>query len=223
MTRVIPFEDLPTADLIVDAVYESSADGQIGGEAVSRLLPGTGNMGGFRVSGRVDNRNWVALFTTGKDPDWPDALDARNGKFIYFGDNKTPGRELHDTNKGGNNILRFTFEQLHLPHKSREDMAPFFVFEKSPTATGKRSVKFKGLAAPGYPGLAETEDLIAIWKTKDEQRFQNYRAVFTILDVSVVPRRWLEDLASQQRISRNTPDAWLRWARDGEYLPLTGK
>ena len=91
MTRIIPFEELPTADLIVDAVYESSADGQIGGESVSRLLPGTGNMGGFRVSGRADNRNWVVLFTTGEDPDWPDVLDTNTGRFDYFGDNKTPG------------------------------------------------------------------------------------------------------------------------------------
>jgi hypothetical protein len=32
------------------------------------------------------------------------------------------------------------------------------------------------------------DDLVAAWKTLDDQRFQNYRAIFTVLDVPVVAR-----------------------------------
>ena len=208
MTRVIPFEDLPTADLIVDAVYESSADGQIGGESVSRLLPGTGNMGGFRVSGRGQRKNWVVLFSTGENPDWPDVLDTSSGRFDYFGDNKTPGHELHDTRAGGNKILRDAFGRLHSEAAPREGIPPFFVFKKYPTPSGARSVQFKGLAVPGFPGLSATKDLVAVWKTTDGQRFQNYLATFAILDVPIVTRAWLADLRAGNALSMNTPNAW---------------
>jgi hypothetical protein len=58
MPQVIEFESLGTADLIVDAVYEGKS--QLATDPISRLLPGCGNMGGFRL---------VALFTTGQTPD----------------------------------------------------------------------------------------------------------------------------------------------------------
>ena len=75
MSQVISFSQLPLADLVVDAIYESSADGQLAGEPISKLLPGSGNMGGFRVSSRGERKNWVVLFSTGEDRDWPDTLD----------------------------------------------------------------------------------------------------------------------------------------------------
>ena len=51
--RIISFDNIGSSDLIVDATYESSADGQLSGEPIARLLPGSGNMGGFRFSGRT--------------------------------------------------------------------------------------------------------------------------------------------------------------------------
>jgi len=118
MTKVISFSELSSADLVVDAIYESSADGQLAGEPIANLLPGTGNMGGFRVSGRGEKKNWVILFTTGEDRDWPDTLDLSTGQFVYYGDNKSPGHELHDT-RGGNKVLRHAFASLHAEHDSR--------------------------------------------------------------------------------------------------------
>jgi hypothetical protein len=44
----------------------------------------------------------VVLYTSGAEPDWPDELDPYTGTFTYFGDNRSPGRELHDTWKRGN-------------------------------------------------------------------------------------------------------------------------
>lgn len=112
-SKVIEFAQLKNSDLVVDAIYESTHDGQLSGEPVNKLLPGSGNQGGFRMAGRSQNKNGVVLCTTGHDPDWPDTLDLSTGLFIYYCDNKRPGRELHDTRKGGNALLRFAFDRVH--------------------------------------------------------------------------------------------------------------
>jgi hypothetical protein len=64
MPQVIEFESLGTADLIVDAVYEGTS--QLASDPISRLLPGCGNMGGFRLAGKGQDKQFVALFTTGQ-------------------------------------------------------------------------------------------------------------------------------------------------------------
>lgn len=218
--RIVTFQDLNGSDLIVDAVYESSADGQLSGEPISKLLPGSGNMGGFRVSGRGERKNWVVLFSTGEDRDWPDTLDLSTGKFIYYGDNKTPGHELHDTRSGGNKVLRHAFARLHDDTAPRVDVSPFFIFKKHQTKNGPRSVQFKGLAVPGFQGLSTTEDLVAVWKSSDRQRFQNYRSTFTILDVPVISRAWIADLVAGNTNTNNAPKAWRDWVATGTYRPL---
>jgi len=223
MTKAVSFPELRATDLIVDSVYESSADGKLSGEPIAKLLPGSGNMGGFRISGRGQQKNWVVLFTTGEDGDWPDTLDLNTGKFVYFGDNKTPGHDLHDTKAGGNRVLRSAFSSLHDQNAPRIGVPPFFVFHKSPTKDGSRSVRFKGLAVPGFPGVSATEDLVAVWKSTDGLRFQNYRATFTILDVPVVTRAWIEDLAEGKPDTRNAPQAWRDWMRYGRYVPLAAE
>jgi hypothetical protein len=223
MTRVIPFNEVSTADLIVDAVYESSVGGQLSGEPISKLLPGSGNMGGFRVSGRGEQKNWVVLFTTGEDRDWPDTLDLSTGQFVYYGDNKTPGHELHDTRSGGNRVLRHAFARLHADQDPRSGIAPFLVFKKHATSTGARSVQFKGLAVPGFPGLSATNDLVAVWKSSGGHRFQNYRSTFTILDVPVLSRKWISDLSAGNPVTVNAPKAWTTWLVSGKYLPLAAK
>jgi len=220
MNKLIPFAELALSNLTIDAIYEGGGDGQLSGEPISKLLPGSGNMGGFRISGRGHKKNWVALFSTGEDKDWPDSLDIFSGQFIYYGDNKTPGHEIHQTSAGGNKVLRSAFEQLHHDENPRCYIPPFFLFKKSPTASGARSVQFKGLAVPGYPGLSSTEDLVAVWKSTDGQRFQNYRAIFTVLDASVISREWINDLAAGNPLSENAPKAWRDWVVSGKYLPL---
>jgi hypothetical protein len=223
MNQIYSHSRLPTADLIVDAIYESSADGQLSGEPISKLLPGSGNMGGFRASGRGERKNWVVLFTTGEDRDWPDSLDLNTGKFIYFGDNKTPGHELHNTRAGGNRVLRYAFSQLYDETNPRVHVAPFFIFKKHQTKDGARSVQFKGLAVPGFPGMSATDDLVAVWKSTDGQRFQNYRSTFTILDVPVVSRAWIADLVSGKPNTSNAPKAWQDWLATGIYRPLVAE
>ncbi|WP_245781529.1 restriction endonuclease [Halomonas saccharevitans] len=207
----------------MDAVYESTRDGQLAGEPINKLPPSTGNMGGFRMAGRGSTKNWVVLYTTEHDPDWPDTLDTSTGLFTYYGDNKRPGHELHDTRKGGNALLRHAFDRVHGDQAPRVGVPPFFVFRKHPTEQGARSVQFRGLAVPGFPGLSATEDLLGVWKSAEGQRFQNYRAHFTILDVPVVKRRWLDDLATGDSLTEHAPHAWREWLTKGHYLPLSAE
>lgn len=218
--RVFPFADLPSSALVVDAVYESTHDGLLAGEALNALLPGVGNQGGFRPAGRGEDKILVVLFTTGEDKDWPDTLDLNTGQFTYFGDNKTPGHEIHDTRKGGNKILRRVFELLHATPPDRSKIPPFLIFKKLPTEQGSRSVQFKGIAVPGYPGVSATEDLVAVWKTTDGQRFQNYKSLFTVLDIATLSREWVTDILAGNPNSEHAPPVWRQWIDNGHYSPL---
>jgi len=220
MPEIIPYHKLPTSDLIVDAVYEGAEGGQLSGESLSKLIPGVGNLGGFRFAGKGSQKKLVILYTIGVHRDWPDRLENTSGKFTYFGDNKTPGREILDTPKKGNIILKNTFELLHSDESERRKIAPFLVFYKYPTPISARSIQFKGLAAPGYPGLDQNDDLIKVWKTKEGQRFQNYQSTFTILDLPVLERIWLNDILQGNPISRNTPKVWMDFLEQNIYTPL---
>jgi hypothetical protein len=86
-----------------------------------------------------------------------------------------------------------------------------------------RSVQFKGLAVPGALALPATADLVAIWKTTEGERFQNYRATFTILDVATIERAWINDLIENETPSAQAPKAWTDWVTLGRYKPLISK
>ena len=73
---------------------------------------------------------------------------------------------------------------------------------------------------PGGIGIAPTEDLVALWKSSEGQRFQNYRAVFTVLDVQTVTRKWIEDLRAGRPLRDHSPKAWLQWVKRGKYAAL---
>ena len=186
-------------------------------------MPGIGNLGGIRVAGHGDDKKFVILYSSGEDKDWPDRLDLNTGQFVYFGDNKSPGHELHDTGPGGNRILRRVFDLLHATPPDRKRIPPFFIFKKYPTPRSSRSVQFKGLAAPGFTGLPATSDLVAVWKTSKGQRFQNYQATFSVLDAPVINRAWLCDLANGNSLTTNVPEAWSEWVSKGRYRALTAE
>jgi hypothetical protein len=185
--KKIAFGDLAGADLYVDAIYKGGTAGTFGDDPLSRLLP-CGNRGGFRVASRPGDKRYalVVLYSTLADSDWPDQLDLDLGRFTYYGDNKHPGHELHQTHRGGNRLLRSAFEATHAAAPRRAEVPPFFVFTKGSLG---RDVVFRGLAVPGAADLSPTDDLVAIWRTSGDQRFQNYRATFTLLDTGgVIPR-----------------------------------
>jgi hypothetical protein len=83
-------------------------------------------------------------------------------------------------------------------------------------------VQFKGLAVPGAQGLPATADLVAIWKTSRGERFQNYRATFTVIDVPAVERGWVSDLTNGTP-SAHAPKAWTEWVTHGRYKALISK
>lgn len=211
------FDGLHRADLVVDAIYRGGAAGNVADDPLGRLVP-CGNQGGFRFKVDPDGEPlFVVLYTDLSDRDWPDILDAELGRFTYWGDNKRPGQRLTATRRGGNLILQTMFDRLHGSVDERRRIPPFFVFTK---AGRGRDVRFRGLAVPGAPDITANEDLVAVWRTgADGQRFQNYRAVFSILDVSVVTRAWIDDIVVGIRNGSNAPDAWSRW-RSGRTAQL---
>jgi hypothetical protein len=97
-------------------------------------------------------------------------------------------------------------------------VSPFFVFSK---AGHSRDVRFEGLAAPGAPGVPEAQDLVAIWKTTGTERFQNYRAIFTILDAPSISRSWINEVvAGRGSLATGAADAWTDWVVAGNYRAL---
>ena len=213
----VPFSDLAETDLAVGAVYEGGVRGHMGDEPISKLIPGVGNQGGVRGAGPVDARKLVVLFTTWHDVDWPDTVDPRTGRLTYFGDNKTPRKSLHESGLGGNLTFKVTFDRLHAVPGGRRGIPPFLLFARRPTEASARAVQFLGLCAPGFPGVPESEDLVAIWKTSGHARFQNYRATFTVLDAPVVSRGWIDDLSRGVSMTARTPAAWVEFVEQGTY------
>ncbi len=209
-------ETLSTADLCVDAVYQGGRAGNASDDPFSPLLT-VSNMGGFRYRGNLEALEMVVLTTTLADPEWPDELDEETGVFTYFGDNKRPGRALHDTPRYGNELLKRLFEFANGGKEERRRVPPILVFSN----TGQwRDVVFVGLAVPGTTDLRPAEDLVAVWKNSKGHRFQNYRARFTILDVPVVSRKWIADVLNRNPSSDNTPFAWSTWVETGQRHPL---
>jgi len=164
-----------------------------------------------------DSVKFVVLYTSGAEPDWPDALDPYTGAFTYFGDNRSPGRELHDTPRKGNLLLAQAFERAHSGLPGRELVPPFLLFDKPGTG---RDVRFRGLLAPGSDRISGEEDLVAVWCTTRGQRFQNYRARFTVLNAESVSRAWVDQLMAGEPLGDACPVAWRTWVTSGSYTPL---
>jgi len=212
-------ENLSLQDLHVDSIYGGSRKGNHADEPLPKLL-GVDNGAGFRCLGsprtNINSLKLLVLQTSFSDPDWPDNLDIENGLFTYYGDKREPG-ELHDTKREGNKILRNLFDYSH--SKSTSSFPPILLFGK----TGiYRDTRFLGLAVPGAKGMSSDEDLTAVWRaTANGVRFQNYRAIFTILDVPTISRQWILDAQQGMALaSSHAPKVWLDWVNRRKYTPL---
>lgn len=215
--RKIPYTDLATSDLILDCVYEGGRRGNAGDDPIARLLP-VGNMGGIRCSGSIAQNlvRIVVLYTSGVEIDWPDHLDPMTGDFTYYGDNRQPGTELHDTPRGGNALLRDLFSTSRASSEMRRTTPPIFLFER----VSSRDVRFRGLLVPGSGRLTTEEELVAIWRTTRNQRFQNYRAHFTVLRTAVISRAWIDEILDGNPIGDACPKEWREWVEGGVYCAL---
>ena len=212
--------NLAETDLIVDYVYGGSRNGNASDDPLPRLL-GVDSGAGFRHLGKqpsIDTLKLLALVTNFNDADWPDQLDTESGLFTYYGDNKE-ARGIHETPRKGNQILRNLFDARHSPI-SFEHFPVVLLFG----GTGDyRDMRFMGLAVPGAQNLGSDDDLVAIWRSKGSNnlRFQNYKSIFTILDVPVVTRKWLDDIKAGNAVSsRYAPKPWLEWVSGRKYSPL---
>ena len=213
--RIVPFSDAHSTDLRVDTVYQGGRKANAGDDPLPRLLK-VSNSGGFRYRGQVDALELVVLMSSGKDADWPDAIDRETGVYTYYGDNKSPGRGLHETPRKGNELLRKIFALAHSGLEGRLQVPPLLLF----VSAGKwRDVVFLGLAVPGTANLRASEDLVAIWRISEGMRFQNYRARFSVLNVSTLSRAWIEDIIAGHCHTPNAPSAWSRWVRTGR-IPI---
>lgn len=206
MQKAFSFSDLAEAELVVDALYAGGTAKNVSDDPIAKLLP-VGNSGGIRYKGDRRQPRIIALITSGTDLDWPDSFDPETGLLTYFGDNKTGGREIHDTPRGGNVVLRNVFDAAH-SIGLRRHVAPAFVFTR---AGSGRTYRFIGLAVPGSGVSTFADDLIGIWRSTLGLRYQNYRATFTVLDVPTVSREWIRDILHGEPISTNAPKAWLDW------------
>lgn len=186
---------------------------------------GINNTSGFRAKSKADqstdieNCAFCLLITTFGEAEWPDSLDYESGVFTYFGDKRTEG-DLHKTTFGGNRFLRHIFNKLHVGQ--RELIPPVLVFENYKGEDGSY-MRFLGLVVPGAQGVSSFDDLVAVWRVKDRNRFQNYRSMFTVLKQDVVSKLWLEDLVNgiNPAQSIHCPLPWKKWVQTGIYDPLT--
>lgn len=216
MSTPVSFDHLGRSHLVVDAIYQGGNRGNASDDPIARLIP-VGNSGGIRYNGPLSRPKIVALITTGSDPDWPDSLDRETGTLTYFGDNKRGGRELHDTPRGGNALLRNLFEWSNGSLLDRELVPPILVFG----GTGeKRNHRFLGLAVPGAPSVAPVDELVGIWRSTAGIRYQNYRALFTIIDAAVMDRAWIASLSTAEPDIDLAPPAWRAWSGGGAAVPL---
>ncbi len=217
------FSQLEAAPLVLDAVYKSKGTA-FGHHPLNELLPKVSNQGGIRVvrSEEKEKIAYIVLYTSLGELEWPDNLDTETGIFRYFGDNRTPGKALHDTPRKGNVYLKKIFESIDVD-SLRQCIPPILVFSQ----TGNQfDVKFLGLAVPGNPNVPQDRELNAIWRTKYGQRFQNYEAYFTILDTGLeeVSKKWLYDRIHAYTLSdAKAPSAWRKFIIHGRQgiSPLT--
>lgn len=215
--KIYRFDELEDAPLLIDAIYQGGALGNIKDDPLHLLLPRTSNQGGFRITHRQDDMKmpaYVVIYTSFAELEWPDYLDNETGVFRYYGDNRSPGNELHETRKKGNQLLKDVFEWLN----STEDLSkipPFLIFRKTGEA---RNVQFLGLAVPGNNNIPPDRDLISFWRTMNGQRFQNYEAYFTILDTKdeLLSKEWLEKLVYDYDNSLDyAPKVWKEFITGG--------
>jgi hypothetical protein len=222
--HIIYSDDLDKTDLIVDHIYVGSRKGNAADDPLPHLL-NVDSGAGFRLLGRRTSLNTIKMLvlkSNFNDPAWPDHLNHETGILTYFGDNQKPGRELHNTPREGNQILKNLFHGRH-DNTITDYFPPIFIFGGTGTY---RDMRFLGLAVPGTVGMGPDDDLVAIWRTSgiNSERFQNYKATFTILDIPVITREWINDIKNgNAATSIHAPDVWLDWIKLRKYKPLASQ
>jgi len=214
--KSVSYYEIAFNNLVIDCVYEDSREigSPLRGQPLLKIFPGIGNMKGIRVAGRKPHWTLYVLTSTQREADWPDVLDESSGILTYWGDNRTPGRELHHA--AGNLLFREIFERANGKKESRALVPPGFYF--TPGDQG-RDIVFRGLVVPKTVQSDNAEDLIAVWRSTSGKRFQNYRAKFSIIDASEINLDWISSILNGQERDELAPKAWKTWVNSG-YLQV---
>lgn len=206
--KPIPFSGLASADLTVGQIYRGGSQPNVGADPLHRLT-GVGNSGGFRKrtlkrGGRVV---FCVLFTTGKVSEWPDHWQA-DGNYVYFGDQRTAGKDLLDTPRKGNRLFADVERLMEQGERGRSQVPPFLLFKKSGSG---RDVEFEGLLVP-----ARTDKWLSVeHRESADGTISNYRATLMPLRVDNVSRLWLTDVGRGVSSGSSAPKGWLRWVKTG--------
>jgi hypothetical protein len=67
MAKFFPFSELPTTDLVIDAIYEGGTRGNVADDPLGKLIPGAGNQGGFRQVGLRNSPQMAVLYSSMDD------------------------------------------------------------------------------------------------------------------------------------------------------------
>lgn len=69
--------------------------------------------------------------------------------------------------------------------------------------------------------MTADDELAAVWRTTNGQRFQNYRARFTVLDEAKISRSWLTHvLSGGDPLDVTAPPSWKSWVASRTYNVL---
>jgi Restriction endonuclease AspBHI N-terminal len=205
------YEDLPSAKLLVGALYKNDPHASFGGHPLGKIGLLGQNVGGFRFN---TTAAYCILTYTGEKAYWPDCVDPKSGIVHYYGDNHgNKGGELLSTR--GN----FFLHQQHqlLKQKLYSEMKVFLVFEGIPRA----GFVFRGLAVMGMPS-GRTEDCLQIVKaTLDDGRVvDNYHVTLTLLDIPELSRSDLALLNNGQFPNNGVDYPLQEWRKHGVIKPL---
>ena len=157
------------------------------------------------------------LYTSGAEPDWPDALDPYTGAFTYFGDNRSPGRELHDTPRKGNLLLSRVFERAHAGRAGRGQVPPFLLFDKPGTG---RDVRFRGLLAPARTGSAAKKTSSRSGAPQEGSGSRTTAPGSPSWTSRRVTRPGSPSYSPATRSARPARPPWRTWVDSGTYTPL---
>ena len=69
---------------------------------------------------------------------------------------------------------------------------------------------------PGNPHIPPDRDLVSFWRSKGNERFQNYEAYFTILDEGEIRKEWIHDLLYDHSNLRYAPHKWKKYIKEGK-------
>lgn len=206
----VPYENLASADLTLGRVYLGGPQPHVGADPL-HYLTGVGNSGGFRPKNVVGTGECAlcVLFSTGVVSEWPDGW-MNDTTYVYFGDQREPGKDVLDTPRGGNRLLADVATWMKRGERGRKSVPPFLLFEKDSRDRG-RDVRFEGVLVPASPdGWLTVEE-----RFRGDASFTNFRAVMKRLPITHASRAWLSDIVRGKANASSAPPPWTRWVETG--------